>query len=58
MQKLTGVFRCLPCALPHDLCCAGLAEFARAGLRDPAFVRLDADQQLSPDLSLSFLTVR
>ena len=35
-----------------------LAEFARAGLKDPAFVRLDADTKLSPDLSLCFGCVR
>ncbi len=35
-----------------------LAEFARAGLRDPEFVRLDTDNKLSPDLSLGFFTVR
>lgn len=37
---------------------AALAEFARAGLKDPAFVRLDADTKLSPDLSLCFGCVR
>lgn len=35
-----------------------LAEFARAGLRDPELVRLDADMKLSPDLALAFFTVR
>jgi ATP-dependent RNA helicase DDX54/DBP10 len=35
-----------------------LAEFARAGLREPHFIRLDADSKLSPDLSLAFFTVR
>ncbi|GAB4823750.1 hypothetical protein N2152v2_010796 [Parachlorella kessleri] len=35
-----------------------LAEFARAGLRDPELVRLDADTRISPDLSLAFFTVR
>lgn len=35
-----------------------LAEFARAGLRDPELVRLDADSKLSPDLGLAFFTVR
>ncbi len=35
-----------------------LAEFARAGLRDPELVRLDADSKLSPDLALAFFTVR
>ena len=33
-------------------------EFARAGLRDPELVRLDADTKLSPDLALGFFTVR
>lgn len=33
-----------------------LAEFAKAGLRDPQLVRLD--EGISPDLSLAFLTVR
>ena len=35
-----------------------LAEFARAGLREPELVRLDADAKLSPDLSLAFFTTR
>jgi ATP-dependent RNA helicase DDX54/DBP10 len=35
-----------------------LAEFARAGLRDPELVRLDTDTKLSPDLALAFFTVR
>ncbi len=35
-----------------------LAEFARAGLKDPELVRLDADTKISPDLSLAFFTVR
>lgn len=35
-----------------------LAEFARAGLRDPELVRLDVDTKLSPDLKLAFFTVR
>jgi len=37
---------------------AALAEFAGAGLKDPEFVRLDADAKLSPDLSTAFFTVR
>lgn len=37
---------------------AALAEFARAGLKDPEFVRLDADNKLSADLSLAFFNVR
>ena len=37
---------------------SALAEFARAGLKDPEFVRLDADSKLSPDLALAFLTTR
>ncbi|GJP45973.1 hypothetical protein CLOM_g5309 [Closterium sp. NIES-68] len=35
-----------------------LAEFARAGLREPQLVRLDTETKLSPDLALSFFTVR
>lgn len=35
-----------------------LAEFARAGIREPELVRLDADTRVSPDLSLAFFTVR
>lgn len=35
-----------------------LAEFARAGLKEPELVRLDADTKISPDLSLAFFTVR
>ena len=35
-----------------------LAEFARAGLRDPELVRLDADTKISPDLALAFFTLR
>ncbi len=37
---------------------AALAEFARAGLRDPELVRLDVDSKLSPDLGLAFFTAR
>jgi hypothetical protein len=37
---------------------AALAEFARAGLRCPELVRLDADTKISPDLGLAFFTVR
>ena len=36
---------------------SALAEFARAGLQDAEFVRLDADTRLSPDLSLAFFSV-
>ncbi|KAK1361364.1 Hydrolase [Heracleum sosnowskyi] len=35
-----------------------LAEFARAGLRDPQLVRLDLETKISPDLNLVFLTLR
>ena len=35
-----------------------LAEFARAGLREPQLLRLDADTKISPDLGLAFFTVR
>lgn len=35
-----------------------LAEFAKAGLRDPQLVRLDLDTKISPDLKLVFFTLR
>ncbi|PSC71287.1 DEAD-box ATP-dependent RNA helicase 29 [Micractinium conductrix] len=35
-----------------------LAEFARAGLKEPELIRLDADTKISPDLALAFFTVR
>lgn len=37
---------------------SALAEFARAGLKEPELVRLDADTKISPDLALAFFTVR
>jgi ATP-dependent RNA helicase DDX54/DBP10 len=37
---------------------AMLAEFARAGLKDPELVRLDVETKLSESLSLSFLSLR
>ena len=35
-----------------------LADFAKAGLRDPQIVRLDLDKKISPDLKLVFFTLR
>lgn len=35
-----------------------LAEFARAGLKEPHLIRLDTDTKLSPDLQLRFFLVR
>eukprot|EP00250_Pteridium_aquilinum_P018459 c24097_g1_i1 orf=84-2645(+) len=35
-----------------------LADFAKAGLRDPQIVRLDLDTRISPDLKLAFFTLR
>ena len=35
-----------------------LAEFARAGLKEPHLIRLDTDMKLSPDLKLNFFLVR
>lgn len=35
-----------------------LAEFAKAGLRDPQLVRLDLEMKISPDLKLTFFTLR
>lgn len=37
---------------------SALAEFAKAGLRDPRLVRLDLETKISPDLKLAFFTVR
>lgn len=37
---------------------SALAEFAKAGLRDPQLVRLDLETQISPELKLAFLTLR
>ncbi|KAF3964576.1 hypothetical protein ACB098_12G112100 [Castanea mollissima] len=37
---------------------SALAEFAKAGLRDPQLVRLDLETKISPDLKLAFFTVR
>ncbi|XP_024931595.3 putative DEAD-box ATP-dependent RNA helicase 29 isoform X2 [Ziziphus jujuba] len=37
---------------------SALAEFAKAGLRDPQLVRLDVDTKISPDLKLTFFTLR
>eukprot|EP00898_Chlorokybus_atmophyticus_P008356 jgi/Chlat1/8521/Chrsp80S07813 len=35
-----------------------LADFARAGLRDPQLVRLDIEKKISADLQMQFFTVR
>lgn len=35
-----------------------LADFAKAGLRDPQLVRLDLETRISPDLKLTFFTLR
>ncbi|KAG2583842.1 DEAD-box ATP-dependent RNA helicase 29-like [Panicum virgatum] len=35
-----------------------LADFAKAGLRDPQIVRLDLDKKISPELKLVFFTLR
>lgn len=35
-----------------------LAEFAKAGLNNPAFIRLDTEHRISPDLELAFLSVK
>lgn len=37
---------------------SALAEFAKAGLRDPQLMRLDLETKISPDLKLAFFTVR
>ncbi|KIO16307.1 hypothetical protein M407DRAFT_190439, partial [Tulasnella calospora MUT 4182] len=35
-----------------------LVEFARAGLQEPKFVRLDSESKISPDLRLAFFSVK
>ncbi|KAL8134359.1 hypothetical protein AgCh_009399 [Apium graveolens] len=37
---------------------SALAEFAKAGLRDPQLVRLDLETKISPNLKLVFFTLR
>ncbi|KAL4277472.1 hypothetical protein AHAS_Ahas20G0310600 [Arachis hypogaea] len=37
---------------------SALAEFAKAGLRDPQLVRLDLETKISPDLKTVFFTLR
>lgn len=37
---------------------SALAEFAKAGLREPQLVRLDLETKISPDLKLTFFTLR
>ncbi|KAG5100576.1 hypothetical protein JHK82_045628 [Glycine max] len=37
---------------------SALAEFAKAGLRDPQLLRLDLETRISPDLKLAFFTLR
>ena len=37
---------------------SALAEFAKAGLRDPQLVRLDLETKISPDLKVCFFTLR
>lgn len=37
---------------------SSVAEFSKAGLVNPVLVRLDADQQISPDLRMSFLLTK
>ena len=37
---------------------SALAEFARAGLKDPELVRLDVDHKISDNLRMGFFTVR
>lgn len=37
---------------------SALADFAKAGLREPQLVRLDLETKISPDLKLTFFTLR
>ena len=60
--QLTEVLYALPASRQTLLFSAtlpkSLVEFARAGLQEPALVRLDADSKISPDLQNAFLTVK
>jgi ATP-dependent RNA helicase DDX54/DBP10 len=60
--QLTEILHALPASRQTLLFSAtlpkSLVEFARAGLQEPALVRLDADSKISPDLQNAFLTVK
>ncbi|KAL9087804.1 MAG: hypothetical protein Q9159_003487 [Coniocarpon cinnabarinum] len=60
--QLTEILHALPASRQTMLFSAtlpkSLVEFARAGLKDPQLVRLDAETKISPDLQNAFLTVK
>jgi ATP-dependent RNA helicase DDX54/DBP10 len=60
--QLTEILHALPASRQTLLFSAtlpkSLVEFARAGLQEPALVRLDADSKVSPELQSVFLTVK
>jgi ATP-dependent RNA helicase DDX54/DBP10 len=60
--QLTETLHALPASRQTLLFSAtlpkSLVEFARAGLQEPALVRLDADSKISPDLQNAFFTVK
>lgn len=60
--QLTEILHALPASRQTLLFSAtlpkSLVEFARAGLQDPALVRLDADSKIAPDLKNAFLAVK
>ncbi len=61
-SQLTEILHALPASRQTLLFSAtlpkSLVEFARAGLQEPALVRLDADSKISPDLQNAFFTVK
>ncbi|KAH8700812.1 putative ATP dependent RNA helicase [Talaromyces proteolyticus] len=60
--QLTEILHGLPAARQTLLFSAtlpkSLVEFARAGLQDPALIRLDTEGKISPDLQNAFFTVQ
>lgn len=60
--QLTEILHALPASRQTLLFSAtlpkSLVEFARAGLQEPALVRLDADSKISADLQNAFFTVK
>ena len=60
--QLTEILHALPASRQTMLFSAtlpkSLVEFARAGLKDPQLVRLDAETKISPDLQNAFLTLK
>ncbi|KAF2238968.1 DEAD-domain-containing protein [Viridothelium virens] len=61
-SQLTEILHALPSARQTSLFSAtlpkSLVEFAKAGLREPTLVRLDAESKISPDLQSAFFTLK